>query len=82
MYVCMYVCIYREKEREGEGEGEKHQWVVASCVPPTGDVAHNPGMWPDRNQTGNLLVCQLVLNPLSHTSQGSSEVLGEVFSES
>ena len=25
-------------------EGEKHQRVVASCVPPTGDLAHNPGM--------------------------------------
>ena len=31
----------------GEGrkkEGEKHQCVVASHVPPTGDPTHNPGM--------------------------------------
>ena len=31
----------------GEREGEKHQFVVASSVPTTGDVAHNPGMCPD-----------------------------------
>ena len=32
---------------EGEREGEKHQCVVASCAPPTGDLASNPGMYPD-----------------------------------
>ena len=32
---------------EGEGEGEKHQCVVASHAPPTGDQAWNPGMCPD-----------------------------------
>ena len=31
----------------GEREGEKHQCVVVSCAPPTGDLACNPGMWPD-----------------------------------
>ena len=33
--------------REGEGEGEIHQCVVASHVPPTGDLACKPGMCPD-----------------------------------
>ena len=28
-------------------EGEKHQCVVASHAPPTGDLAHNPGTCPD-----------------------------------
>ena len=40
--------------------GEKHQYVVASRAPPTGDLAHNPGMcpdwglnhWPFSSQTG------------------------------
>ena len=32
--------------REGEREGEKHQCVVASRMPPTGDLACNPGMSP------------------------------------
>ena len=32
---------------EGEREGEKHPCVVSSHVPPTGDLARNPGMGPD-----------------------------------
>ena len=32
---------------EGEREEEKHQCVVASHAPPTGDLACNPGMCPD-----------------------------------
>ena len=39
--------IFRQKGREGEREGEKHQSVFASHVPPTGDLACNPGMCPD-----------------------------------
>ena len=35
--------IFREKGRLGE----KHQCVDASPAPPTGDLAHNPGMCPD-----------------------------------
>ena len=31
----------------GEREGEKHQCVVASHTPPTGDLAGNPGLCPD-----------------------------------
>ena len=35
------------RERGREGEREKHQHVVASSAPPTGDPARNPGMCPD-----------------------------------
>ena len=42
-----YLFIFREKGKEGETEEEKHQCVVASPVPPAGDLAHNPGMCPD-----------------------------------
>ena len=28
-------------------EGEKHECVAASCAPPTGDLARNPGRCPD-----------------------------------
>ena len=31
---------------EGEREGEKHHCVVAFHVPPTEELAHNPGMCP------------------------------------
>ena len=37
----------RERGREGKGEGQKHQCVVASRMPPTGDLAGNPGLFPD-----------------------------------
>ena len=51
--VCVYIYIYikillfLDRKGEGEREGEKHQYVVASCVAPTGDLACNPGMCPD-----------------------------------
>ena len=32
--------------RERDRGGEKPQCVVASRVPPTPDLAHNPGMFP------------------------------------
>ena len=33
----LFICFWREVK--GEREGEKHQCVVASHVPPTGDLA-------------------------------------------
>ena len=48
-----YLFIFRERGREEEREGEKYQCVVASRLPPTGDLAHNPGLCLTRNQTGN-----------------------------
>ena len=57
MWVCFWVLysvllfledfIFKERGREGEREGEKHQCVVTSHMPPTGDLAQNPGMCPD-----------------------------------
>ena len=38
----------REREREREREGDKHQYVVASHVPPTRNLAGNLGLCPDR----------------------------------
>ena len=37
---------FLERRREGERERQKHQCVVASHAPPTGDLAFNPGMCP------------------------------------
>ena len=42
-FLRLYLFIFRERGREGD----KHQCVVASLVPPTRDMAHNPGMCPD-----------------------------------
>ena len=42
-----FIYLFLERGRKGEREGEKHQCVVASHAPPTGDLACNPGMCPD-----------------------------------
>ena len=42
-----YSFTFRERGKEGEREEEKHQYVIASCTPPTKGLAHNPGMCPD-----------------------------------
>ena len=44
----LFILFYfTEKGREGEREGEKHQCVVASCTPHTGNPACNTGIHPD-----------------------------------
>ena len=55
---------------EEEREGEKHQYVVASHLDPTGDLAHNPRMCPDWESNRQPFGSQPELNPLSYTSQG------------
>ena len=42
LYFFKILFIFREKGREGEREEGEHQHVVASHVPTTGDLAHNP----------------------------------------
>ena len=42
-----FIYLFLERGREGEREREK-QYVVASRSPPTGNLACNPGMFPDR----------------------------------
>ena len=43
-FLRFYLFIFRERAREKE---TKHQCVVASCAPPTGELACNPGTCPD-----------------------------------
>ena len=69
-YLFIYLFIYLlERRKKGEREGEKHQYVVASCVPPTGNLAHNPSMCPDWELNQQPVGLQPVLSPLSYTSQ-------------
>ena len=42
---CLF--IFRQRGREGQREEEKHQCVVASHAPPTGDLPYNLGMCPN-----------------------------------
>ena len=41
------LCIFLERRMKGGRKGEKHQCVIASYAPCTGDLAHNAGMCPD-----------------------------------
>ena len=41
-----FIYLFLERGEGREREGEKHQCVVASGVPPTGDLACNPGTCP------------------------------------
>ena len=43
----IYLFLERREGKEREREREKHQCVVASHMPPTRDLAHNPGTCPD-----------------------------------
>ena len=42
----IFIYLFLERGREREREGEKHQCVVASHAPATGDLACNPGICP------------------------------------
>ena len=70
VFICYILCLtFRDRGREGEREGKKHQCVVASHVPLTGDLARNPGMCPDWEWNQQPFGSQAGA-PLSHTSQG------------
>ena len=66
-----YLFIFRQREREEEREGEKHQCVVASHAPLLGTWPTTQACALIGNWTGNPVVCRMVLNSLSHTSQGN-----------
>ena len=62
-----------------EKGGEKHQCVVASHAPPTGDLAKTQACALTGNQTSDPLVHRLALNPLNHTSHGKFQYLQGYF---
>ena len=66
-----YLFIYLGTGREGEREREKHQCLVAFHTLPLGTWPATQACALTGNRTGNLLVCSLALNLLSHTSHGN-----------
>ena len=69
----------REKGRERNIDvREKHQ-LVASCMPPTGDLATTQACVLTGNQTGDFLVCRMMPIPVRHTSQGSDVLMTLTF---
>ena len=74
-----FLFTFRKRGREGEREGKKHQCVVASHTPPTGDLACNPGLCPDWESNQWPFGSQPTLNPLSCTSQDNFILESEFF---
>ena len=70
-----YLFIFRERGKQGEREGEKHQCVVASHTPPTGDPAETQACTQTGNPINDPLIGRPLLNPLSHTSQDPLSLL-------
>ena len=66
---CFYLFIEREEGREKEIERE-----TLMCERYTDWPATQAGALTG-NRTGDLLVCRLALNPLSHTSQGTLYII-------
>ena len=57
-FVRFFILIFfRERGREGERVREEYS-LVASCTSPNGDLAHNPGMCPDRESNWRPFVSQ------------------------
>ena len=42
-----FIYLFLDRREGRKKEREKHQCMFASCVPPTRDLAVNPGMCPD-----------------------------------
>ena len=61
--------IYLFLERGKGREKEKHQCVVASHTPPSGDLACNPGMCPDWESNLLPFASQYGAQSTNHTSQ-------------
>ena len=76
-----FIYLFLEKGSEGEREGEKHpceRKTAISCLLYTPEPQTKPTSQActlTGNRTFNLLLYGTVLNPLSHTSHGSSFLL-------
>ena len=68
-FLRFYLYIFRERGREGEGGGENIYQLPLTC-PLLGTWPATQASTLTGNRTGDRLVHRLVLNPLSHTSQG------------
>ena len=64
IYICKdFIYLFLERKREGEREEEKHQCVRDTLIgflshTPTGDLAHNQVMCPDRESNQQPFISQ------------------------
>ena len=64
----IYLFLERGREKKKERERNINVWLPLTCLPPETWLA-TQACALTRNRTSNPLLCSLVLNPLSHTSQ-------------
>ena len=67
--------IFRDRGKEGEREGEKPQSVVASRMPPTGNLAYNPDMCPDWESNRRLFGSQAGIQSTELHKPGLNSIL-------
>ena len=74
----------RDKEKEGEREEEKHRYERETSI---GGLLYTPQLGTEPatqacaqlgNQTLDLSVCRMTLNPLSGTGHGSEVFIGRI----
>ena len=70
-----YLFIFRQRGREGEREREKHPRVVASCAPPTGDLATTLACALIGNRTSDPLIRKPALNHLISPTPARAQIL-------
>ena len=74
IFLRLFIYLFLEG-KGGEREGEKHQCVVASYTPPTGEWPATQACALLGNQTGDHFLHRPALNPLRNTSQGQLQIL-------
>ena len=73
----MFIYLFILERREGR-EKKEHQCVVASRVSPTGDLAHNPDLCPEKESNQRSLARRPALNPLKPHQPGQYCVISIV----
>ena len=69
-----FIYLFLERGEGRERGREKHQCMVASHASLTGDLAHNPGMYPDWKSNPQPFGLKASTQSTEHTSQGNASL--------
>ena len=79
-FFIFYLFTFRERRKEGEREGENINVWLPLERPQPGTRPTTQACALTGNQTHDPVVCRQVLNPLSHTSQGTRSLFKQQIS--